>query len=518
MDIFVKNLPDQITEKQVESFFRPHLAQLSIKTFGCRKTKGRGTATITIEDLCKAETFLKLHGQTKSGIEGFRSVQQKLYHQRRSVWCFQSTHVPDKFLLQSLKQEDEKKALIDEARKVNSGKARGPNGQRKFDVVSLACGQWDYVDKGSLAFMSHFHEQRRGRLVFGKRLAMIDIEPPMDRHPGHRIEIPYHDVEMFTVGGMKNPTITFSLHVAPKLYEDILPSGEDLIVALGNLGIQKSRPTFKRKRVSAISRAHEIVVSSCLCYRFMLQKNTDVKLIQGLKNVSHIPESISWDSLNIIKPNFNQQLTLLNTALGQLYDNVSFELKFQFQRLAQNGILPPARVVELFKRVVDKGEDVDNMTLIPAVQKLAKQIPFAGPHTRSEELSVDALTALLAQNKEDIKSEALYSAGLVEKHEHIALIHKAMVTPAGIYLSGPEPEVKNRVLRRYSAFTSYFLQVSFLDEDGEGLRFSRIATNDEIYQKRFKKVLEGIIMIAGRGYEVCRYAQIFPPHIELIVW
>lgn len=504
MDIIVKNLPDQITEKQVESFFRPHLARLSIKTFGCRKTRGRGTATITIEDLSKAEIFLKLHGQTKSGPEGFKAVKQKLYHLKRSILCFQSTQVPDKFLLQSLKQEDEKRALVEEARKGDFGKARGPNSQRRFNVVSLACGQWDYVDNGTLAFMSQFHEHRRGRIIFGKRLVMIDIDPPMSGHPGHRIEIPYHDIDTFTVGGAKNPTVTFSLQAAPRLFEDILPSGEDLIAAMGNLGIQKSRPTFKRKRVHAICKAHEIVVSSCFCYRFMLHMSTDVKGILGLKNVSHIPESISWDSLNVVKTNFSHQLTLLNTSLGQLYGKISFEVKFQFQRLAQNGVLPPARVVEFFRRVGDMGEDIDDVTLIPAVQKLYNQIPFPGPHTHSEDLSVDTLMTLLAQYQDDVKSEAIYSAGLVEKHEHIALIHKAMVTPSGILLSGPEPEVKNRVLRRYSAFTSYFLQVSFLDEDGEALRFSRIATNDEIYQKRFKKVLEGIIVIAGRGYEVRR--------------
>lgn len=503
MDIMVKNLPDQITEKQVESFFRPHLARLSIKTFGCRKTKGRGSATITIEDLSKAETFLKLHGQTKPGPEGFRGVQQKLRHMRRDILCFRSPHVPDKFLLQSLKQEDDKKAVLEEARKAGSGKTRGPNSQRKYDIVNLACGQWDYVDNGSLAFMSYYHEQRRGKMVFSKGSVMIDISPPMPGHPGHRIEIPYHDVETFTVGGTKNPTVTFSLQAAPKLYEDILRSGQDLTAAMGNLGIQKSRPTFKRKRVHTICKAHELVVSSCLCYRFMLQTNSDIRAIQALKNIGHIPESIYWDSLSIAKPNFSHQLTVMNYALSKLYDNISFEVKFQFQRLAQNGVLSPAKVVELFKRVVDMGKDIDDVTLISAVRRLSNQVPFPGPHTRSEDLSIDTLMALLAQCQEDVKTEALYSADLVEKHEHIALIHKAMVTPAGIYLSGPEPEVTNRVLRKYSPFTSYFLQVSFLDEDGEALRYSRMASNDDIYQNRFKNVLEGIIMIADRGFEVC---------------
>ena len=508
MDILVRNLPDQITEKQVENFFRPFLTRLSIKTFHCRKNKGRGIATITIEDLSKAQTFLRIHGQTVAGPVGFKGVQQKLFHLKRPIYCLQSYHAPDRFLLQSLKQE-EHKILAKEASKGTAGRARERGGQRNFGIVNFACGQWDYNETGGLVFMSHFHESRTGRMIFGKRIVLIDIDPPMAMHPGHRIEIPYHEIEMFTVGSPRNPTVTFSLRVAPNLYEDILnPSGpEGLIADMIKLALTKLQPTYKRKRVSAICKAHEIVVSSCLCYRFMLQTNTDIRLIQGLKNVRHIPESVSWDSFNIVKTNFPQQLTLLNTTMGRLFDNVSFEVKFQFQRLAQNGILPPARVVELFKRTVAKGEELDDSTLIPALRKLANRIPFAGPHTDAEELSTDTLSSLLAQLQESNREEALYSAGLVEQYDHIALVHKALVTPVGIYLSGPEPEVKNRVLRKYSAFTSYFLQVSFLDENGEAVRYSRLATNEEIYQKRFKKVLEGIIMIAGRGYEVYFYLQ-----------
>lgn len=509
MDILIRNLPDQITEKQVERFFRPHLTRLSIKTFGCRKNKGRGIATIAIEDLTKAETFLKIHGQKESGHAGFAKVQQKLYHLKRPIYCCRSKHPPDPFLLQSLKQE-EHRILANEARKANSGKVKEHGRQRDFDITSIACGQWDYTEGGTLAFMSHFQESRGGRMIFGKRAVLIDIHLLTTRYLGHRIEIPYDSVDTFTVGTLKNPTVTFSLHSAPKLYED-MPPEESLIAAMESLGKKKSRLIPKRKRVSAICKTHEIVVSSCLCYRFMLQRNSDIKLIDGLKNVNRIPESFSRETSNIIKSNFISQLTLLNTTMGQLFANVSFEVKFQFQRLAQNGLLPPARVVEIFKRTVAPGKDIDDSTLVRALQKTYQHIPFAGPHTEAEELNADAVYALLIQTVESARQEALYSDSFTEQHDHIAYIHKAMVTPVGIYLSGPEPEVKNRVLRKYSAFTNYFLQVSFLDEDGESVRYSRIATNDDVYHKRFKKVLEGVIMIAGRGYEVrrrrCRFEK-----------
>lgn len=55
---------------------------------------------------------------------------------------------------------------------------------------------------------------------------------------------------------------------------------------------------------------------------------------------------------------------------------------------------------------------------------------------------------------------------------------------------------------RYSKNSNYFLQVSFLDENGESIWHDRVVSNEEIYLLRFKKVLEGVINVAGRGYEV----------------
>ena len=86
--------------------------------------------------------------------------------------------------------------------------------------------------------------------------------------------------------------------------------------------------------------------------------------------------------------------------------------------------------------------------------------------------------------------------------EHIEQILKAVVTPTGIHLYGPEPEIKNRVLRKYSSHIDYFLQVSFLDENWERIWYDRVTSNEEIYHARFKGVMQGVINIAGRGYEV----------------
>ncbi len=253
----------------------------------------------------------------------------------------------------------------------------------------------------------------------------------------------------------------------------------------------------------AVSKSHEVVVSSCLCYRFVLQDSSDIFQVQALKRITEIPQSISWDTTVVTELKFPAQMTLLNSALGgPQYSKFPFELKFQIQKLAQNGYLSPLKVLRFIEAIARLGVDVTDFVPIAAVRRLCNQIPFPGPNVESSELSLETLSEMFVQSLQTIIRDRAYSAGIAKTYEHIAAIHKAMVTPAGIYLSGPEPEVKNRVLRKYSAFSDYFLQVSFLDEDGEQIWYERETSNEDIYHKRFKRILEGVINIAGRGYEV----------------
>ncbi len=495
MEILVRNFPDQITETQIRQFLRPFLEKLNINTFNCRKLKTGGCATITIADVLKAQNLLNLHGQIAPGPA--RVVRNKLYYMNRHISCVKShNNPPDRFLIQGLeKDERERLSAVTNGR---SKTARAPL-KRKFETSSLDCGQWGYLN-GRLTFMSHFREHRNGLMMFGRRALIVDLSP-LARLPGQRLEIPHYTVESFIIGNPANPEITLSLWEAPKLFENI---PEDVTSGLINLTFARHRkPTIKRKRVSAIEKAHEGIVSSCMCYRFRLQDSSDLSSLQALRRVTHIPQSMRWDTSNILKGDFLAQLAHLQRALaGNFFDKISFEVKFQFQRLAQNGFLPPATVFELLQRVARDMSRVHDTIMIDSVRKLASGIPYPGPLVDASDLSVDSLIDLLAQSQEHLQRESLYSPDFFKQYEHIALVHKAMVTPTGIYLSGPESEVKNRVLRKYSEFSSYFLQVSFLDEDLEALRFSSAASNEDIYNRRFKQALEGVINIAGRGYEV----------------
>ena len=507
MEVIVRNLPEQATENQVNKFFRNILDELEIKTYSCQKLKSRGMATITILDKGKARQFLKVHGQTEPGPRGFASVLVKLYYMGRPVNCsISKNNPPNEFILLSLRKQESDRYAASQSKKPKIVQGRGDENrrpgksQRAFDISSLKCGQWSYLG-ADLAFITYSQERKKGRVIFGPRSLFVKLWPHAPNLPLQQVEFPYSCVQSMTIGPDTNPSITFSLLEAPKLFENL---DSDIIeIALRRLNISKRSQDFTRKRITALSKEHETVVSSCLCYRIVLSNAADIAGVRALRRFPEIPDNISWDTSEVTTTTFAAEMTALHSALsGSRYSSLPFDLKFQMQKLAQNGYLSPARVVKLLAVVAGHVKARDPRVVTQSVRTLNGQIPFAGPATEALDLSLDTLAQMLVENQESIIRGETYVPDLADQYDHIASVHKAMVTPTGVYLDGPEPEVKNRVLRKYSSFPNYFLSVSFLDEDGEPLRLDRRTSGKDIYHERFKKVLQGVINIAGRGFEV----------------
>ena len=512
MEVVVRNLADQATERQVEKYFRNVLDKFGIKTFSCQKLKARGMATIIILDLEQARSFLKTHGQTDPGPKGFASVHMKLYHLGRPINCILSrNNPPDEYALRSLQKEENERhaANLSKKSKTAQGKQNenqrpGSHNRRAFDISSLKCGQWSYVGAEPV-FVTYTQVQKKGRLIFGPRSLLIKLLPQVPSLalylPLQQVQIPYSIVQSMTLGPNSNPSVTFSLSEAPKLFESVPP--DSLEASMQKLLNGKNIQSFTRKRITALDKEHETVASSCFCYRIMLSNAADTTGVRALRNFPEIPDSVKEDTSEVLRRPFTAQMTDLHSALsGSKYSSLPFELKFQMQKLAQNGYLSPVKVVELLAVVSRHVRERGTRIVTQSIRSLYGQIPFAGPATEASGLSLDTLTQMLVENQESIIRGETYMPDLADQYDHIAPVHKATVTPTGVYLYGPEPEVKNRVLRKYSSFPTYFLSVSFADEDGEPVRLDRQTSGDEIYQVRFKKVLKGVINIAGRGFEV----------------
>ena len=503
MEVFIHNLPHQTSEKQLDKFFRNTLHALNITAFRCQKLGKPGLATLTFLDPSHALLFLKVYGKYDLYVHG-SSPPSELRYLGKVIQCVLSRNKPNTYLLRIL-EEEEKKRQHNASR--NATTAPKPKLERKIEVSELYCGAWDFVGS-DLVFVPYFTNDRGGDVRFGKRSLAILIGKPTT----HRIEIPYSSVNSVTRGVTGGLSLTFTLLEAPRTYavkDTNVADTANLMLKLSLSYRQRSLLSkIKWTRVTCINKSYESVFSNCFVYRLNIPQSA-FATADALKKAREIPSITLWPTTirQPVRP-FASELTRLSSALASSYGGIPWVLKFQMQRLVQLGYLSPSRVVELLSEVFQMTKRSDLKTCLAAVKKLFGQIPFLGPDTETDDFKLETLVRVLKENETAVKNEdPRLSRAKQHKSNNLALIHRVYVTPAGTYPYGPDEEPMNRVLRKYVQYLDFFLKVTFADEDGDQLRFYPGVSHDEIYHDRFKKVLSGVVNIAGRGFEFLGFSH-----------
>ncbi|KAJ8120580.1 hypothetical protein ONZ43_g2746 [Nemania bipapillata] len=118
----------------------------------------------------------------------------------------------------------------------------------------------------------------------------------------------------------------------------------------------------------------------------------------------------------------------------------------------------------------------------------------------------DEIWSLLEANEKEIQQGLIGELFSQRARQNLTMVHKVQVTPTRILFSGPEPEAKNRVLRKFPRHTGYFARIQFCDEDGQDLYFNPKVSLGTIYS-RFKKILLDGFQIAGRLYKFLGFSH-----------
>ena len=490
MDIFVRNIPDQASNKNLERFFQKQFRPLGIDDFSCQKLKTRGCAILTVLDAQKAQHFLELYGSaSQRGTMGTRT--HALRYMGRDLFCSPSKSKPDEISLKTLRKEAK-----DKRNQIRIKPFAGDSAEqveREFEYTWIQCGFWDY-EKSDLVFVSQFVNRRTGSIKFGKKNLALIARPDATSLVTYRLDVPYFSVQSITIGSFQDSSLTITLSEAPRVYQQSLFSALELY--------PKAQVNPKRRRVASLDGPHEHIIGSCFVYRAFISDPGKIHPIGLLLQKGwEMPPSIPWPT-SVVKPRslYAAEMDMLISALCNRYNSFTFGLQFQVQRLAQNGYLTPALVLELLPHILQVFRRSGGFTAAEALRKLSKQLPFAGPEADGKAFAIEHIEKLLKENEKASTRELSHDFSIEKQHPHIGLIHKALVTPAGVYLEGPEPEAKNRVLRAYSEHTDHFLRVTFSDEDGERMNFDRFVSLEEIYHSRFKSVLDGVISIASRQF------------------
>ncbi|MCJ1312216.1 hypothetical protein MMC25_005890 [Agyrium rufum] len=492
MDLFVRNLPPQTTDNDLKRFFNPLLKKFGIHTSHYARLRNKGCAIITILSEKECLDFLS----------SLRPSNALIYHGRQII-CQISRNKPDEWLVKSLEKAENDRLRLTQAKQSGNPTTKSQNSRARgqYAMGALACGLWDYINE-DLVFVKYAEDGHPGfhsYLTFDQWYLHIILQDSVLEEdcklPIQRLDVHYSIVNTTTAGSQNDPTLTFSLNEAPRMYEKV------------DSNKPSNAPSpFQWKRITNLNASHAPVVATCRVYRITLARPEYLQTILKHEARTELLPITRWPARTIVpQVSFARERSNFTETLTKTFHEFSFGLQFQLQRLYQNGALPPRRVLELLptSRAILKrsGDRVTTQVL----RSMVDYIPYPGPGVDAANLTVAGLGDFMKETE-----------GLINRTENrdddpslenLALIYKATVTPAGLYLNGPDHEVSNRVLRKYADSTTYFLRVSFLEENGEPVRSESGTSNEEIFAKRFKSALSGTISVAGRSYGFLGYSH-----------
>ena len=486
MDIFLHNLDPNVSEKRLSRYLRGKLHPFGIQTIELEKISRGKCALLTVLDVDAGQRFLKQYSGPHS--------QLKLAN--RNIRCRVANTPPDELKIRVLK-----KAISDNAKRAAEaphGKHNPPVENRQFIGVFLACGTWDY-SRDDLVFVSHYIDHGGFVLCFGRREMVIVMRPKTPGGPCFRIDVSYFSMQSIVYKGLQDTIITFTLYSAPKIYKvefKTTPDGQTL--------------QSGKARAAGVSPIHLEVSGHCFVYQLMLRPGEVQAVRKLLSSISYIPKAASWPfKLIPVKISFLRSMRDLHRLFQHpAFEHLSFGVKFQVQRLAQNGYLSPSLTAAFLPVVSTLAKRRGMKTTVQTLQRLFQEIPYAGPDSEAEYFTVAYLEDQLRQLEKSVSKEPTFNFAVADKHNHLALVHRARVTPTGIYLEGPELEPKNHVLRTYEhRATDSFLRVSFEEEDGDGIRWDPEGSLEAIHFGRFKAILESNISIAGRQFNFLGFSH-----------
>ncbi|KAK3314501.1 RNA dependent RNA polymerase-domain-containing protein [Apodospora peruviana] len=538
MEVFLRNVPQHLTDWSLQSQLKPLMDQLSINeaTYQCDKRKHKNIGHITFLHKSDGDRFLARHGEEVLPEQSapapnarasnppnlFRDGQKKKQHPRtksrlfimnKHIPCKISNRKPSALALRSMEYEIEQHQQRKKMKKQTQPE-KAEELPVRFYAVDMSCGYWVYID-GSLTFVPEWTDMNPCHAKFTKRSLVITM-------PNRRtkVRIPFPIIQEMVWS--ENGNIAVTLNSSPTFLN--LQSGEvedHLSAAFSSFTLESlygPPQPVQYLRLPCIDDSHSRVSGFCLVYCFRVQ---DTKFRRGssfsdfhgkirkLKNKELI--NLSHYDFEILSPRaagmapFDNALAALKTLLGNYHTSgsMSFRLLFMLQRLAYESYLHPRTVAILAMRLHQVFSDAKMRgSQVPisedAFKKLFQWIDYPSPHGDPRKFEVDGIMEYLATAEAEFREGLAVDSELFTETDSLIRIYRAIVTPTQILLD-EGMEAKNRILRKYPEHLDYFIRIQFSDENGQDLYFNSKISLDQIYE-RFKSVLARGIGIAGRGY------------------
>ncbi|KAK8108246.1 RNA-dependent RNA polymerase [Apiospora kogelbergensis] len=520
MDVFLSNLPQDITDKALKTQLAVKLSALGIQDWACNKQRKTKNGTITFLHAHHGESFLQHHGAHdmpgQIGRNGKTKQKARLYLFGGRIFCHRGRQEPDPFHLKALQ-----KASNDLQKKKKSKKAADQDEQPKsmklaFDLqsVGLSCGYYTFDQQtGDLVYVSEVDwNTYQGIANFSKYQLTVTYTDYVGAWV--RLEIPYRIVETMVTSSTP-PALTLTLWEVPRIFAE--RNDVSLDAAMARLLSQKGPKGPTRDRLTKIPQGnadHGQFIGQCLVYRLSvlhadLQYNIETLRSSDLFSVGHQNVVTAIQG----KQSIASGIKKFNDLISECSKMMPFDVLYQLQALVQNAYLLPWTVDTILRRLAGYYDGVNatsQTTKIPfsaqAIKRLFPNIPFPGIGVDPTIFEPDSLWDYLCSLEELVQEDVAAQFVSERARDNLTWVFKAQVSSTGLTFHGPELEAKNRVLRRFPNHVEYFLRVQFSDEDGQNLRYNPKASNEAIYQ-RFKDVFQEGFAIGGRHYSFLGFSH-----------
>ncbi|KAL8833642.1 MAG: hypothetical protein Q9170_004163 [Blastenia crenularia] len=514
LEIFICNVKAGTTSAELKSFLAPLLKEFNITVFEIFVFKPNTQVTTSEAVITQAlAKYIKKPwvALTQATLTTHDGVQGNNFLQHYQNPCFArellfgginltvrlSKNKPNEFLVRVLKREEKELLLegYDASTPVSILASKEPL-QRQFSISAMACGNWEYIGPQP-DYRPHYELPIDATVTFGDRCFVLEyVEVSADNQGFEAINYPlpteftipdtphitryevrfyYSSIVSFVLDRKEDPSVICTLTESPKIWANKVRA-----IGLKDLPLEVS--------------------TSCQVYRLRLVNPSDIAHLLRLEHTGTFPRCtiLSIKNVKIGLP-FIYQMTKLKMELDMKRYHFNFAIKFQIQKLAQNGYLSPRVVLTLLDYISLMQGKHGPASTVAALRKLFQQLPYAGPSTQAADLDTRRIVDLLSRNIDCLPEDATDTS--IDPSTSAMSIHKVDVTPTGIYLAGPDQESSNRVLRNYAQYIEYFLRVTFMDEDGEKFHCDRYRNNSVIFHARFRNILQEGIEVGGRTYE-----------------
>ncbi|XXG96387.1 hypothetical protein Hte_002669 [Hypoxylon texense] len=538
LEVFMSGLPGDLTDQGLKTQLSPFITdRLGFTDWACQKARGKNFGSVTFLYRVQGERFLMIYGEeVLPGLtrRGRPRTRARLTLLGGNVFCKQSNRQPDPFLLGTLVKTAE-----DLQQERESHQELANDKSVVFKVDRLSCGHYEYPN-GTFAYTKDIEWPAEGALnsaKFGRDILIINFAYQSN---SIRVEIPYRTIHEIVVAG-RPTSLTLTLWEAPRFFELI---NQDINSLMSKLGISGSAKNVSRARLTQlphVSANHAEILGQSLVYRLQVSPTDFEPKLRRLKEKERL--TISYhDFLSVSTFGRTSMAGGLET-FRRLVDEcnatsvVPFDVLFELQALVHNGYLLPQTVEALLRRLcrtvntsstngsssnmangtgglASNNRDINGLNRTSssfpfsadAFKKLFSQIPFPGPDVDADTFSLDEIWSYLEDNQREIRQGITKELISERGRQNLIMVYKVQVMPTRFMLLGPEPEAKNRILRKFPHHTGYFVRVQFCEEDGQDLYFNARVTLELIY-KRFKSFLLQGVHIAGRQYKFLGFSH-----------